>query len=530
MTNHLQMTDPTPSDPLHNPPSNSSNLGRYFDNSTHTIFDEIFSSTSTTSPSTFFDSENKALEEQFTANLSQEVAFTSSDAEEPHYQQHRDAWIPSDQTKSILRAVATANSRSNTYNHDRENLTMPGLTLQEELADPTRKAVIHFLGEEEVTQRNVLTVPAVTHDERGLRDLIQGGCFRAAVNLTGKLIPLYGQGYGKMNQQSKHSPHSLQLWFTRLSLLAKLKLIDTLEHEAKPFGDLDKPDMYFAFYPEMYGTRRGSMASFSFRLLIAEVPYHCGRPKQSLDPLFKVLAVVRRIIKNLGAGLVEDGSGPAKFGEAERSDALQLWIARQARTLVSILNCALSLKNYTLAFDLLEQLQNSSLKQRAPLSKAVVVSAIGRLHLVLGDVAGAEEKFAEARRLVLEEKPLQETAHELRELVDRGLTAIAQNAFQEALDSFNSAMKIDPMNVMLANNIAVALLYTGKLETALRLIESSVARNPGKGLQESVLLNMCTLYELHTSHNKQSKLHLLRQINRYKGDALDIGCLKLVIT
>ena len=118
--------------------------------------------------------------------------------------------------------------------------------------------------------------------------------------------------------------------------------------------------------------------------------------------------------------------------------------------------------------------------------------------------------------------------HCLREHVDRGLIAIAQNAFQEAYECFSAALKIDPTNVMLINNVAVCLLFTGKLEAAVHLLENAVTRNPIKALQESLLLNMSTLYELHTTHNKQSKLHLLSQLNRCKGDSIDMQCLKLI--
>lgn len=37
------------------------------------------------------------------------------------------------------------------------------------------------------------------------------------------------------------------------------------------------------------------MASFSFRLLLAELPSHWQKPKESLDRLYKILAVIRKV-------------------------------------------------------------------------------------------------------------------------------------------------------------------------------------------------------------------------------------------
>ncbi|EFN81441.1 trafficking protein particle complex subunit 12 [Harpegnathos saltator] len=512
---------------------NEVDISRYFNDAPPTIFDEIVapkkpdyfnvqsasvsrvsdyaSLSDGTSSVPFFNSDPLRTSVNSLLEPAERVAEHSASNDT-----HRDAWIPSEHTRKILRSIATTAAGSNHL--ERENLTMPGLAVHGDMPDPIKNASIHLLGEDENIHRNVLTASDVTQDERGLRNLIQAGCYRAAVNLSGRLLAIYAQGYGKINQPSKHTPHSLQLWYTRLSLLAKLRQLEVLENESRPFGNLDKPDMYFRFYPELYGTRSGSMASFAFRLLLAEIPSYCGKPKQALDNLYRLLATVSQIVANLQMGLHGEGTR-TKISESEQQDAMRLWAARKSRILISVVNCAISMKNYVLAIEILEDL--CRLPDWSAEQVGILRSAIGRVHLFLGDVSAAE------RYLVRDGK--EERTSSVRELVDSGLMAVAQNAFQEAYGCFQSASAMDPSNVMLINNMAVCLLYTGQLKAAVRLYESLVGRNPIKSLQEPILLNMCTSYELHTTHCKQTKLHLLRQLNRYKGDAADILCLKLAI-
>lgn len=73
----------------------------------------------------------------------------------------------------------------------------------------------------------------------------------------------------------------------------------------------------------------------------------------------------------------------------------------------------------------------------------MLLSALGRLHLQLGDISGAEVCFNEASEV-------RGTPPDLRELVDRGLLAMAQSQFSEAYTFFQQASHLEPSNVMVS--------------------------------------------------------------------------------
>ena len=185
-----------------------------------------------------------------------------------------EAWIPIASTREAL--VALADSPA-TFFPNRDQLTCPGVLPGSEQGDPVREAVAKYQGEGEAVKRHILTSDGVTSDLRGLDQLLAAGNYRAAVNHTAGLLELYGQGRGRAGQTSKHSPTSMQVWWVRLALLVKLRQFTVAEAEAAALGDLDRPDLYYQYYPELHPGRRGSIAPWTLRLLLAELPVHCGK-------------------------------------------------------------------------------------------------------------------------------------------------------------------------------------------------------------------------------------------------------------
>ncbi|XP_023952755.1 trafficking protein particle complex subunit 12 [Bicyclus anynana] len=433
-------------------------------------------------------------------------------------ERRRDAWIPNEEAKKTL--LKAQSSPKGSFFPEREVLTMPGLVLEEELADALQEVAVKYLGVSSAGSRGVVRAEHVSRDEAGLRELLRTGYLRAAVNLTATLINAAGQGAGRMHRPTKHTPRSLQLWLTRFAVMCRIKLYEPLTKEAEPFGDFSKPDMFYQFYPDAYSHRSGSLVPFSLRVLVAELPAHVGKPEDAMDRLYAMLHVIQQMISNLNDGKTEDGSGT--ITSDDRIESLRLWTGRQTRVLHSVVNCAIALKDYRLATKILTTLRDES---ATPQQQRALSSALCRVSLLAGHVRAALGHSITAKEARHHICP----TPDVREYVDLGLIDIAHGKYQDAYNNFARANDQEPTNIMVANNLAVCLLYMGRLKEAISVLQKAIYSDPERGLNESLLVNLCTLYELESSKTNEKKLNLLRMLCKHKSDTIPnvLECLKL---
>ncbi|XP_033737718.1 trafficking protein particle complex subunit 12-like [Pecten maximus] len=435
-----------------------------------------------------------------------------SDADRQH-----DAWLPSDATRHILVTVTTS---PGSFVPTEDQISTPSIVVNESQGDPVRDLVHRYMGEQEAIKRQILTVDSVTQDVDGLKKLLEGGCYRSAVELTGRLLTAAGQGsdsQGETTTPTQHTSHTLQLWFCRLSLLMKLKLYNIVESELQGFQNLDTPDLYYEYYPLIHPGRKGSIVSFGMRLLHAELPHYLGRSQEALDRLHYILAVTQKIIKNLDEGLSEDGSA-VEIKEESRKASRELWCSREKKVLFIIGNTFLAIKDYEASMTVYE-----ALLVKDPQSKPSLLSGLGLIYLQMGNVSKATDCFKQAEVLT----DITDKKQTCRTYLNKGLESMCTNSFSEAYQNFKTAVEHDPTNASAVNNMAVCSLYLGKLRDALKTLEVLVHEDPIRNLHEGILFNLCTLYELESSRALHKKQALLDLVSRYKGDGFPVACLKM---
>ncbi|XP_048582397.1 trafficking protein particle complex subunit 12 isoform X2 [Nematostella vectensis] len=424
------------------------------------------------------------------------------------------AWIPSPQTRQLLATIGSG--MMSNMDVDQQFLTSPGIVIDGPQIDPVKDMLQRFISEQAAEKRQVLTVDSVPLDESGLKELLAAQCWRAGLEFTGRFLTAHGQGVGQHGQRAMHTHKTLQMWFCRVAMLIKLQMYSTAEAELDAFKTFDQPDLYYEYYPETYPARKGCMVPFSLRILHAELPQYIGKPNEALDRLYELNRTCTQIIGNLSAGLAEDGSECSRTDEQKKA-AIDLWRGRELRVIFSIGNCFLAVKDYNLAVAIFE-----SIKDRDATHSLALNSGIGRIYLQLGDLEQAESFFKAVDANSSGEPEAQGTV-----VMNKGFMALAKGSYEDAHKHFVAVTKLDPENSVAINNVAVCLLFLGRLKEALSVLETAIWSNPPRNLNDGLLFNLCTIYELESSWSLQKKHKLLELAAQYKGDGFNASCLKI---
>nr|CAG4638368.1 EOG090X0439 [Cyclestheria hislopi] len=242
------------------------------------------------------------------------------------------------------------------------------------------------------------------------------------------------------------------------------------------------------------------------------MPIYLNKMQEAEDKICQLLNTVRKIIQQFDH-FIDPGTN-----STERSEALELWSAREFRVVHSLVNCALLQKSFHNAVRLVHQCL-----QRPTCLKGPMYSILGRVYLLLGDVHRAQQ----ALNLANDSRDSSQTASSIATLIDAALIAIAQNAFPDAYNYFKEALALEPDNPMLVNNAAVCLLYMGRMQDAMMMLEENLGTKPNAMIHDPTILNVCTLYELESSLTMQRKLGMLRLASQWRADSLNASCFKL---
>ncbi|KAF8653535.1 hypothetical protein AX16_003900 [Volvariella volvacea WC 439] len=372
--------------------------------------------------------------------------------------------------------------------------------------------------------------------------------------------------------------HVLNLWYLRLSSLARLRLFNqtsaectnlfTVLNSAEPASTKD-----YIFE---------HLVPFELEVLHARVKYWAGDHMGYLDALYKLLRrcrikarecfrVAQREEREYREWEIRELEGHVHRGSIRKKKpkgidwvSVEMWKERGARMCLILASHLIEMKDLAAAVKLLEPLcsnpTTSFENMNDPASPMVQIpsspymhSAIARIYLQAGVLDKAKWHFDKAEEKIFgtsagsKDSVLGSTTEENTNVqesnapeVDQQLIGMNKALFACANGRWDDAVRLlkeeviarkGGENYAAINNLAVALLSKGELKEAIDILESALANSPSTVVTaEPFLFNLATLYELRSSSSLEQKKKLLVEVAKWSGDGLRTACLKMPTT
>ncbi|EJD75183.1 tetratricopeptide repeat protein 15, variant [Loa loa] len=337
--------------------------------------------------------------------------------------------------------------------------------------------------------------PSVPKDMDGVHLLIADGHLRAAVNLTAELLTEVNQGFGMAGHPSNNTEYSFKVWACRLQLLMALKLYTLLNDELIPFEELDAPDLFYQYYPNLYPeSPKGSLVLFSMRLIHAEALRFTSNPWATLERIDRLEKNVNKVLDN----------------SVSRSEYFfKIWKDRLLAVQKMRARSLFFLKEYSTSMILYNRLSKAdglSSEQRVALKLMLM-----RIAAAIGDQKNLEYYSNEITASGCDDQIL----HRCLKCIFYGNYNEAYETLQKYLNSLASSV--------LCNNMAICLLYKGQVFDAMEILKSL----PGDP-NEPVAINFSTVAELSISNLTHEDLAEFAQKFDRLPDMFDPATLKLI--
>ncbi|KAI7869095.1 uncharacterized protein EV154DRAFT_130228 [Mucor mucedo] len=275
----------------------------------------------------------------------------------------------------------------------------------------------------------------------------------------------------------------LKLWHMRLLALTKLGLCQLASAEFEKLGDLDRPELRDLRTDE-------SLVPFELRILWGTLPSFLKYPAIALERITMLAVYCKK----------------------------RNWKRREIQTYLVLATIWISIKDYSAAASTMKLI----------LSKVGdhidILSSLGRLYLQMGDLESAKGVFKQ-----MEEKyGDSDTATEEAIKTNKAFVLMAKGEWLQAREILQEVYTANHENLLAMNNLAVCEVYLGNLVKSIDILETLTADNPtSAGTCETVIMNMCTLYELRYEDATQKKIEVMKQVARWAGDSFQADCIKL---
>lgn len=326
----------------------------------------------------------------------------------------------------------------------------------------------------------------ISQEVASLQDLALRGSWRTIIDKVSRARSLSLLSY-------PHE-HLVFLTFNAIALTKLRRFSEALNDIETSIDNLDNPSLRYESYPHLYPNRRGSMVPFSLRWLHALLPFFL-RSADSLDRLYLLLHFVR-----------------SQIGD--------VWRRREKLVMGTLVSLHSSQKEFGVCLSLIRDMLSRDVMEPSLLSK------LGYVQLQFGDLEGAKSSFDRAEK-VITEKSL--SSVENQNLVGRNKALIYMVAkdYVSAVREYDECIERDASDVVAINNKALCLMYLRDLSDSIKVLENSLERVPTVAINETLVVNLCSMYELAFVNHSDLKKTLSNWIARVAPDDFDPSCTRI---
>jgi len=162
-----------------------------------------------------------------------------------------------------------------------------------------------------------------------------------------------------------------------------------------------------------------------------------------------------------------------------------------------------------------------------------LLSTLGCMCLQMGNTTGAQGVFNHVKQLAangenesIENVSNKEDTQVL--LMNDGYVALSQGNFHLARENFTKILALDSSHTVAANNMALVFVYEGQVHKAIKILEEFISQNLTKKSQwETIVFNVCTLYDLAWNDSNDRKKAMLKLVIPFLPDDFDLSIFKI---
>ncbi|KGN48770.1 trafficking protein particle complex subunit 12 [Cucumis sativus] len=335
----------------------------------------------------------------------------------------------------------------------------------------------------------------LAHDLFSLQDLATRGSWRSILDKVARARAL--------TLLQKPHDHLTYLSYNVLALVKLRRFAEALA-ELDSLEDLNSSQYRYESYPSVYPNRTGSMVPFSLRWLQALIPIKMGERQHGLDRFYELLDFVQSKLKDK---------------EEKKLDvSVNLWKKRVVFVINCIIGHHLSNKEFGVCLTLINNLLSEDFSDPALISK------LGYIQMHAGDIEGAKRSFNRIEELVKEGKSSGSLSEvEMKNLVNRNkaLVFLVGKDYLSAVREYEECIERDNSDMVAINNKALCLMYLRDLADSIKVLENALERVPTVALNETVIVNLCSMYELAYVNHSEIKRTLNNWIARVAPDDFD---------